>query len=46
MNENIIYQECFFYIFLAGYVVLASPLLVSPILYFWEMSGFGPIELL
>jgi hypothetical protein len=28
----------FLYIFLADYSVLATPLLLSPILYFWEMS--------
>ncbi len=35
----------FLYIFLAGLSVLATPLLMLPILYFWEMSGFEPKEL-
>jgi hypothetical protein len=37
----------FLYIFLAGERVLPmpTPLRMSPILYFWEMSGFEPREL-
>jgi hypothetical protein len=34
----------FLYIFLAGQSVLATPLLMSPILYFLKMSGFEPKE--
>jgi hypothetical protein len=33
------------YIFWAGYNVFATPLLMSPILYFSEMSGFESIEI-
>ncbi len=35
----------FLYIFLVSWSVLAIPLLMSPILYFWLMSGFEPREL-
>jgi hypothetical protein len=33
------------WIFLAGWSVLATPLRMSPFLYFWQMSGFEPKEL-
>ncbi len=36
----------FLYVFLAGYSVLATLLLMSPILYIWVMSGFELRELL
>ncbi len=35
----------FFEYFLAGYIVLATPLLMSPNFFFWEMSGFEPRQL-
>ncbi len=35
-------EICFYFI---SYSVLATTLLMSPILYFWEMSGFEPREL-
>ncbi len=34
-----------FCIFFADWSVFATPLLMSPLLYFWEMSGFEPREL-
>jgi hypothetical protein len=44
-NFNSINQPSIFIYFLAGYSVLATPSLMSSILYFWEMSGFEPREL-
>ncbi len=41
-------SEDFFVYFLEGARAcwaLATPLIMSPILYFWEMSGFEPREL-
>jgi hypothetical protein len=37
--------ELFLFGFLAGLSVLVTPLLMSPILYFGEMSSFKPREL-
>jgi hypothetical protein len=43
-GKTLIYNQCSC-IFFAGQIVLATPcLLMSPILYFWEMSGFEPRE--
>jgi hypothetical protein len=46
-NQKIVGCSSFLYIFsVLQYSVLATPLLMSPILYFLKMSGFGPRELL
>ncbi len=36
------FLSAFFYIFLAGYSVLAIPFFMLPILYFWEKSDSNP----